>query len=816
MIGSVFLATIFNQDIHLLASDTTTNIRGYVGFNHDGNFYFGNDADIPESISISFKGLFKGAPTAHGVSIDTQTGVIKIADTLPSPRLYNFILQVEVSEDGANSMHTQMRVHVHESIKTVWLSPASLTMYPFAAYQSRFSVHAKFEDEVYGDITFIDYVAPQDPRRLQYTSSNTSHVSVDESGLLLATTPEVSADLTITYGTLPAPHNLKCTAKVNVKKPVATPRKITRINPVGSVDLDKKTNILFIQDGFDNKYTFNKIVEEIVKGLQTEPYLFPYNKLKSAINYWRLDNDDFMESAEKGVTVLGEWYKNFDENFYSHLHGSKDPTVDDEIWYFDTLIYKVGLSVKANSTNTREQQVAIWKQLYEGIEEDKIPEFMWEWWQRELSTRKLVNERDTALGMIGRGNYQNIESGDYIRFNTERRIGWAQFMPLIENLQYENQTVGGTWTTGKDKGCICLLLRNHGGREYSNADFFIGTMGEGSSISLKPAVGDKRGMDLVPKSLTNSQNQLRPLDPRIIPTIAHECAHALGLGDEYVEFLVELPDSFEDPTGGDGNLMPKTVELITGDPERFNIDVVRWNWYRVKAVGMLKNEPVDKTDGKYEVSLEPGHAAHFKQGDIVRFRKRDLLRVLPFSLGRFEVTNIPNPNPEDKIELTKRSTDFLDTSEYRAGSLLVKTLQGKPASAGALGDDLKMIAPIIQRHLEKGIIPLNVAPPAAGAELTPCVERPDLRGIMIPLNLPEGLPAKIKNQEFNIVGLYEGGARVSCGVYHPAGFCHMGSSTEDKKAIRFCQVCRYLLIDRINPLEHKVADDEYDSFYPEP
>jgi hypothetical protein len=44
------------------------------------------------------------------------------------------------------------RVHIHESVKQIWLTPAALTVH-VAADRPKFTVLAEFEDGVVGDIT---------------------------------------------------------------------------------------------------------------------------------------------------------------------------------------------------------------------------------------------------------------------------------------------------------------------------------------------------------------------------------------------------------------------------------------------------------------------------------------------------------------------------------------------------------------------------------------------------------------------------------------------------------------------------------------
>ena len=62
-----------------------------------------------------------------------------------------------------------------------------------------------------------------------------------------------------------------------------------------------------------------------------------------------------------------------------------------------------------------------------------------------------------------------------------------------------------------------------------------------------------------------------------------------------------------------------------------------------------------------------------------------------------------------------------------------------------------------------------------------------------------------------IVGAFEGGSNYTCDIYHPSGECVMLDSS---KAKQFCHVCRYAMVDQIDPLKHGAIDRDYDKQYP--
>jgi hypothetical protein len=70
------------------------------------------------------------------------------------------------------------------------------------------------------------------------------------------------------------------------------------------------------------------------------------------------------------------------------------------------------------------------------------------------------------------------------------------------------------------------------------------------------------------------------------------------------------------------------------------------------------------------------------------------------------------------------------------------------------------------------------------------------------------------------VGLYEGGYLFECGVYHPTGQCMMNLGYERTVggfavADPFCPVCRYAMVELLDPSKHGLIDADYEYEYPE-
>ncbi|MBK7936209.1 MAG: hypothetical protein IPJ82_03650 [Lewinellaceae bacterium] len=84
----------------------------------------------------------------------------------------------------------------------------------------------------------------------------------------------------------------------------------------------------------------------------------------------------------------------------------------------------------------------------------------------------------------------------------------------------------------------------------------------------------------------------------------------------------------------------------------------------------------------------------------------------------------------------------------------------------------------------------------------------DVREYQAP-NLDDFPVPTCKKHTPRIVGLYEGGMQYHNGIYHPTGTCKMRRGREEK--FEFCVVCRYIIVDQINPAKHPDIDRDYDN-----
>jgi hypothetical protein len=114
----------------------------------------------------------------------------------------------------------------------------------------------------------------------------------------------------------------------------------------------------------------------------------------------------------------------------------------------------------------------------------------------------------------------------------------------------------------------------------------------------------------------------------------------------------------------------------------------------------------------------------------------------------------------------------------------------------------EMIAKNIKEYITNNHKPLTAFPSVVDAT-TPQI--PVIPGV--------SLPDCFSKHRTRIVGLYSGGMTYHKGLFHPTGNCIMRESHTDGR--EFCAVCRYILVELIDPSRHFLIDLDYGKVYPQ-
>jgi hypothetical protein len=299
---------------------------------------------------------------------------------------------------------------------------------------------------------------------------------------------------------------------------------------------------------------------------------------------------------------------------------------------------------------------------------------------------------------------------------------------------------------------------------------------------------------------------------------AHELGHSLGLGDEYVDHERLYP--FDQSNLVTQLNLQTANDLMPGsfiEPDR-----IRWNWHRVRKAAVVRDAITSVAAGAFRIPVVVGQAAQFKLNDIVLLRLRVaglFLNAAPDATlsAQLQIAIAPSTSASSDYVVvqaapgTTITPDFFDP--FIPGSILFAPV---PAPASVRDPDdypfAEMVAKNVKDLMDDTGEALYVRPDPE--DLTDEmrdneeVQHPTLTG------LTPGLPGRpfCFRVQPKIVGLYGGGAQYASGIYHPAGLCVMRD--EHTTSTVFCAVCRYIMVDYVDPFKHFEIDRDYDDIYP--
>ena len=859
-IKSVFWNGGEGYDIHLLPKDKSRPLIDLLTIEDDTGYHSANPHDPnfprPSGITVKFVGEFDGAPgPAHGVKlVDSTTGEVIAADSYPTTRLHNFLVRAEVSDaSGTFPITPRIRVHLHGGLagSKAWLTPNPLTIRRGADGQ-RFTILAEFDDGTIGDISRLPFV--------RWKSSDSTKIGIDADPahvqtfqLALTANVDNAAGVSIT-ATLPSLWGgLDVSAQCKSRPGWDTARAAT-IVPGGAGPKVRKDvpNFLFLPDGFDKDESdpFRQMVLKVVGFLRKDGRTSPYDHLKKALNYWFA----WIESPERGCSVLHEVLP---VQLGTKLVGKElplarqpapppSPPATPPAWRVAEMFHEVGLPVKSDVIDPALlQEVAsgdigstaaltamfvlksgMWRTLYGPKTDGRIDLSGFLSWC-SFGDRRLLNERDTALG-IAVGSRPNLEG------LPNRYASWHPLRttrPHVDKMLGKlTEKTGGpvidkTWgTDGKDRRFVYVLLggtRSSGSQDSSEGGELVASaLTLNSDVPLQAAGG--RAMAINPDPLPFEPT------PNVAYTVAHESGHALGLGDEYAELFGKVPSDQVASISSFLNLQDEAS--LTGSTPGLKGNQLRWTWPRISKAGVLAAAP-SAAGSDFVLPLKKGHEKPFKEGDLVQVRVRTLVGG---PLAASSVLKIKSGGvAAGKLTVEKVGVVLISPTVFSAGSLVIVSPREKPAAGQLFGKQLMLVADKIRDHITQTKQPLNA--PANPAPARPCNTQKADGNYQPGTNLPPGLKMKPGQAKGWIVGAFEGGMRYPCGVYHPTGACMMRNNAGDPssqtimmdftgptpvsdviytKAYTFCPVCRYFLVDRLDPTQHGEVDKWLSRRYP--
>ena len=831
------------------------------------------DSTIP-GVTVTYgTNLRSLAPVGHGIIV-LAGGQVRMSPgtAAPTPGLRSFILTATIVEAGRVTFRVPMRVHVHERVEHLWLRPNPLTLRKGAA-GVRLSVMAKFSDGTIGDVT--NWGARQTPRAgdLTYATtddatpvrwlkwSHTGDLAVDPDTGVLSTTDTTPTSgqgtVTVKAGPVDDPATTG-TAVVAFAPPWNTPvtfKPVGRDKASGFTTMGQRTNVLILPDGFKagEQAQFESLAASVVGMLRVEGQTRPFDLFHKQTNFFTA----WVASRDAGVSVLDEVRHGGTRANEGRELQFPGPKPGSPVWGLGRLVGQVGLPTPDDRGvalgTTASGRLKDWRDRFgDQVNDTVVSAELYAQWLA-LADWVLVDEVDTAFHRAFGARPRRYKPGHPRSMKVNpRRLDAADFDAFLTALHPEgiphdpdDPPFAHWFKGGQDAGNIVILCRSlrHGGANTPEA-------GNARSVAMALDATSRHRLRTAPPGVAVDAYPIpSQASPEAWTRMAHELAHSWDLGDEYAEDQkVTDPGKTADIIKS-GNVQHR-ASLLTGvGVGILDSENIKWSWPRLASAGVLKEPPVAQAaDGtptqsgsapeQYllklrhgDVASPDGSAFHFVQNDIVRLRTRPLAtstmsaQVKVTQTDPFNQTLIVRGFPGHPLP-PNLATGF--KTEPGRESTVIKPLRVRDPNfeAGDLGVEILMVSGDIQRIIHGSHNPLNAAFPSPEADREWAKEGIDefkptpARQFVDPVARPFG-----PRYSSWIVGLYEQGAATERDVYRPTGICLMrrrlirrvdaeGEQIVAKDlAYQFCDVCRYVLVDRIDPALHPVIDADYEKRY---
>lgn len=775
-------------------------------------------------------------------SVDLDTGLV----TAKTPGVYLFQVR-------AGDHYLVGRLQVHNKIVGWWFGNDSITTaVDGTIFHAQPSIYARFEDDpatgtdLVGDITGHGYFL--------LTSSDQTKFVTNADGRLrgVAETADSPAPLPQVSGTFLNQNNKLTVRVVDYSK---TRTGLTPLFAPNVAHANDTHNVVFLAEGFlqgDAALFEDVVAVEVTEDLFHKPRHQPFAMLNGSFNVFQT----FAPSQQEAVTC---GFRVTDTAVGPIPVGTPIPyenriSANHDLYTVKELVTRVGLPMRREQ---RQDLKRIWSEqdLHDFIPA-KVDDALIDTWKAQQS-EGILHARDTFFGLhlgrrladrpSGAGPVPPPPNGDtagdaglqkfiarvYEFYQTPltrvltpdpRRHPpelqapgvtnpLTSIMRFLAGLQYRfapNYPVGQTWVPDDtqfkpSRGLVAIIAFDDiiGGNGLNNGTLTALTVNSKPSLSFVYA-------DSPTKLEMRRTPAVEALVDQLTDTIAHEFGHSFNLGDEYEEIDGDDPDG------------PKVNEDVTfdnltvlnfiraGRPDSRNIDPNRVKWLHLPRARLSDRLVVASTAvaGGIVVTIDPRLI-----GKWVRAKAdQDSTQFADVSLRNANVTptgqQLPLQVTTDQIltGLTILQIDEtlgtillsspglpLPIPTFAKGSSVFLPLRDKN------GQPVRMADSRVLNFLEGNHTPLNLDLDAVHVSRN--VDQPvDIPGIGMPRLSPR------------LVGVYEGANLFAGGYYRPTGECKMRNNAGVNDAGEFCFVCKWLIVNRVDPGYHSIISAR---FYPE-
>lgn len=806
--------------------------------------------DVTTSCTFDFFALYNdvGKRLDSLPHVDPATGLV----TATTPGVYLFV--VHHGDD-----YLTARLQVHDTILGWWFGNTSITTAKDARFaHAQPSLYALFSEDPsgsdqVGDITGHGYVALSSLAPNVFAVNRDGRVQGKAEGLgnLEGTL------LTVTH-TLPV-------------RVVDYARKRNTLAAIRAPDIagaSEMHNIVFIAEGFrdsdGDRKKFEEIVTNAVGEILDKPRHAPYNLLEGSFNIWRA----YEPSQQHGLTC---GFRVNDEDAGSVLSKGfpipyEESLVEDLTKYtVELLVRRVGLPLRTEGRTTA-QLLALWNsQSLTNFDPTLVDDKVVTAWKGQKSLG-ILEARDTLLGFrLGSRPADRISSqggrvpvpavdasaDPNLRGFVARVYEWFTFgasrslvpdprrhppelfsdrfatNPGTSIMQYlsslcwnsgSHPNIGLEWvpdptgTTFKSsRGLVAVISQDDliGGSNVCNFTMTANTLALSTNVAFEYAnAGNERVMR---RKLPDS---IEPEMDNIIDTVAHEFGHSFNLLDEYEDFPGNDPNAtLQGNVDFDGDNVARLAAIyfngtiqangtVVFNTNEINPNKVKWfDLLRIERSSMLIKDS-ETSGASIKITIDKRFIGVWV--DAKRASKHVNLRARDIT-----VTGQQLPLKSDFAHHVA-DLEIGDISEAQGTILL-----GGPA-----------LPPAPFPVFPKGSF-IFIPRRDGGGSLRFVVEKQVLEKItathqilnrdtdITKVNAEEDSPVAIADfkppcKAYKLIGIYEGAGHYAGRVYRPAGLCKMRKQTDTGTGDgEFCHVCKYLIVNRINPGLHGLLDSLY-------
>lgn len=817
----MFWSSGTERDRHLIRGQTSPDLRAAIAFTSAAGNQFARDyLSTNLDVSLTFTPLFRGVPNgnlleAFGIHFNTDTGVCRIDAAAPATVKPNFIVEVVAQNPDGTTFQEVIRFHIHGSVRRSWMTPARLTVRPSGAARPeatdyRFTVIAEFDDLTAGDITLNHGVT-------WLPAGNFPTANEGKLTLVAANATGSDIDVRARYPTPTG--SIDCHGTVHVAPAWADEPNLPRATIVpgggwpGTIRPEAVPNVLFLGDGFTSsdadRTAFESMTNSFVHHMKTNRLMRPFDLLATSINFWRT-----FVPGSSGISVRGEVYTwTVDGVLNARSIPMPEKPVAGTPWTLLNAIYAIGLPLQGDRTRPNAALRAEWTVLLAPDPGPNLEDDLIDLWKL-AGDRMFIDEVDAFPGMSYGGPPAVRDSFTYILDLHEGRGGVRALKSLYRVLTSDSGValdggvpLGHLWDVADpdvqkvhfDNTDLVAILSSIPGGRAQNGTGYIAISSETQDLAFQVTRDPTR----------RALQMIVPATPPDVSVdscrvMTHELAHSFGVDDEYADFITPFADQ-DSLLPEAGNLQTaKHLKNAAGD---FDGALIKWNWHRITKAGLVVGPITGPAIGPFTIPVKLGDGLQFADRDKVLLRLRQWrapLSATPDVLSNAQELQVVSRTTNGLVvePVTAGGVTIADLQRFLPGSIVFIPTPPPTSVRSAAYPYAEIVALNVKTEITAHNRPLW-AHPAGDLTTGPEIQMPNVDNIVLRTLWLAFSP--------RIIGLYEGGGLHAHDIFHPAGSCMMRDDHTD--SAQFCHVCRYVMVDLINPSRHFEIDRDYERFY---